>query len=234
MSAPTDQDKNQKKPAPRPTASWAPLAAIGVLAVIMGVSFVLLRPLIVLLPEDQRFTGMTPDQLKALNGQLFAWIGMVFRSWGAFAIGLGTMIAAVAGTAYRRGDLWAWLDVGHCRHPNLRHIPDRKCVAGLGLQICDCATSCSVFMGALVWAPLTASGQWEATVMSQVKTFLGSTAGLIACLVAAALGIYLLVFHLAHVALAVPYLVLLACPLMHFMHRGHHHHSAGNAGSTKS
>jgi hypothetical protein len=70
--------------------------------------------------------------------------------------------------------------------------------------------------------------------MSQVKTFLGSTAGLIACLVAAALGIYLLVFHLAHVALVVPYLVLLACPLMHFFHRGHHHHGAGNVDSTKS
>jgi hypothetical protein len=104
---PTDEHENQK-PVLRPIASWATLAAIGVLAVIMGMSFVLLRPLIVLLPEDQRFTGMTPDQLKALNGQLFAWIGMVFRSWGAFAIGLGTMIAAVAGTAYRRGDLWAW------------------------------------------------------------------------------------------------------------------------------
>jgi len=69
--------------------------------------------------------------------------------------------------------------------------------------------------------------------MSQVKTFLGSTAGLIACVVAAALGIYLLVFHLAHVALVVPYLVLLACPLMHFLHRGHHHHGAGNVDSTK-
>jgi hypothetical protein len=44
------------------------------------------------------------------------------------------------------------------------------------------------------------------------------------CLVAAALSIYLLVFHLTHVALVLPYLVLLACPLMH---RGHHHHGAG-------
>ena len=60
--------------------------------------------------------------------------------------------------------------------------------------------------------------------MSEVKSFLGSTAGLITCLAVAALGVYLLVFHLAHVALAVPYLVLLACPLMHLMHRGHHGH----------
>lgn len=65
--------------------------------------------------------------------------------------------------------------------------------------------------------------------MSQIKGFLGSTVGLITCLVAAALGIYLLVFHLAHVVLVVPYLALMACPLMHLMHRGHHHHGARNA-----
>lgn len=55
--------------------------------------------------------------------------------------------------------------------------------------------------------------------MSQFKTFLGSTAGLIACALIAALGVY----HLTHVALLLPYLILLACPLMHLMHRGHSH-----------
>lgn len=60
--------------------------------------------------------------------------------------------------------------------------------------------------------------------MSDVKSFLGSPAGLVTCLVAAGLGVYLLIYHLAHVALAVPYLFLLACPLMHLMHRGHHGH----------
>ena len=59
------------------------------------------------MPEDQRFIAMTPEQLKALNPHLFVWVGMVFRLWGA-AIGLGTMISAVAGTAYRHGDRWAW------------------------------------------------------------------------------------------------------------------------------
>ena len=48
--------------------------------------------------------------------------------------------------------------------------------------------------------------------MSEFKTFIGSQAGLFTCLVAAALGIYLLVFHLTHVALALPYLVpLVSC-----------------------
>ncbi len=67
--------------------------------------------------------------------------------------------------------------------------------------------------------------------MSQIKTFLGSTTGFIACLIVAALGVYLLVYHLAHVVLLVPYLVLLACPLMHLMHRGHHHHGGATSRS---
>lgn len=60
--------------------------------------------------------------------------------------------------------------------------------------------------------------------MSDIKSFLGSTAGLAVCTALAVLGLYLLVYHLNHVLLAVPYLFLLACPLMHLMHRGHHSH----------
>jgi hypothetical protein len=41
---------------------------------------------------------------------------------------------------------------------------------------------------------------------------------------AAALGLYLVVWHSLHLAAALPLLVLLACPLLHvFMHGGHHH-----------
>lgn len=49
-------------------------------------------------------------------------------------------------------------------------------------------------------------------------------------LVAGAVGIYyLLTEHLAHVTQAIPFLFLLACPLMHLFHgHGHHgHHSHG-------
>jgi hypothetical protein len=49
-------------------------------------------------------------------------------------------------------------------------------------------------------------------------------------LVAGAVGIYyLLTEHLAHVGQAVPFLFLLACPLMHFFH-GHGHHGHGRHG----
>ena len=44
---------------------------------------------------------------------------------------------------------------------------------------------------------------------------------------------FLLTEHLAHVVGALPFLLLLACPLMHvFMHHGHHHgHHHGAAGA---
>lgn len=90
-----------------PKVAWVTLVAIGVLAVLMGSAFVLLRPAVVLLPEDQRYTGMTPEELRSLHPALFDWMGMVFRSWGAFAIGLGIAIASLAGFSYRSGDIWA-------------------------------------------------------------------------------------------------------------------------------
>jgi len=92
----------------RPLGSWATLVVIGGLVILMGVTFVFFRPLVALLPEDQRFISLTPEQLNAFNPKLFVWIGLVFRSWGAFAIGLGIMLCTVAGTAYRAGERWAW------------------------------------------------------------------------------------------------------------------------------
>lgn len=58
--------------------------------------------------------------------------------------------------------------------------------------------------------------------MSKATSFLGSPAGLITCLALAAAGAYLLLTHTGHALAALPYLALLACPLMHLFHRGHH------------
>ncbi|MGJ3263498.1 MAG: DUF2933 domain-containing protein [Salinarimonas sp.] len=59
---------------------------------------------------------------------------------------------------------------------------------------------------------------------SALRRFLRSRVNLAACLALAALGVYLLATHTGHVLAAVPYLVLVACPLLHlFMHRGHGH-----------
>ena len=57
--------------------------------------------------------------------------------------------------------------------------------------------------------------------MNAFRCFLGSRWGLLATLVVAALGAYLLWTHTGHVLAAAPYLLLLACPLLHFF--GHRH-----------
>ncbi|HEY0715032.1 MAG TPA: DUF2933 domain-containing protein [Polyangia bacterium] len=51
------------------------------------------------------------------------------------------------------------------------------------------------------------------------------------CVFAAIAGYFLLAEHRAHLTGIVPYLLLLACPLIHFfMHRGHGRHSSQKGG----
>lgn len=49
--------------------------------------------------------------------------------------------------------------------------------------------------------------------------------GVVFTLGLAAVSYYLLTEHLEHLALALPYVFLLACPLMHIFGHGHGHHS---------
>ncbi|MHB2168992.1 DUF2933 domain-containing protein [Alsobacter sp. R-9] len=62
------------------------------------------------------------------------------------------------------------------------------------------------------------------------RPFWSSPAGLGLAVLLAVAAFYLLTEHQAHLFGVLPYLFLLACPLMHmFMHRGHHHHGAAGA-----
>lgn len=62
--------------------------------------------------------------------------------------------------------------------------------------------------------------------MNAVISLLGSKSGLAVTVAAAALGVYLLVTHTGHVLAAAPYLLLVACPLLHVFG---HHHGSGHA-----
>ena len=62
--------------------------------------------------------------------------------------------------------------------------------------------------------------------------FFGTRSGLAVTIVAAALGVYLLATHTGHTLAALPYLLLLACPLMHVF--GHHHGSAHKPAANRS
>jgi hypothetical protein len=53
-----------------------------------------------------------------------------------------------------------------------------------------------------------------------------SPASLSICSLLIIMGFYLLMEHTAHVLGALPYLLLLLCPVLHlFHHRGHRHHT---------
>lgn len=60
---------------------------------------------------------------------------------------------------------------------------------------------------------------------AQFRSFLGSKAGWAVTLSLAVLGGYLLWNHTGHAVYALPYLFLLACPLMHVFGHHHGHHS---------
>lgn len=59
------------------------------------------------------------------------------------------------------------------------------------------------------------------------RCFLGTKLGLALSLSVAALGIYLFLTHTGHIVWALPYLILLLCPLMHLF--GHHHGHTGKS-----
>jgi hypothetical protein len=67
------------------------LAVLGVLTVATGVHFLLLRP--AMLPEDIRFTGVTPDRLPP---RMIEWLGIVFRTWGGFMAGFGILLLGIS------------------------------------------------------------------------------------------------------------------------------------------
>jgi hypothetical protein len=65
--------------------------------------------------------------------------------------------------------------------------------------------------------------------IAQCRFFLGSKLGWAVTLSLAVLGAYLLWTHTGHVFYALPYLLLLACPLMHvFEHHHRHDHKQEN------
>ena len=47
-----------------------------------------------ILPEDFRFTKLGPNELPT---EALEWLQIVFRTWGAFVLGFGVLLMAIAG-----------------------------------------------------------------------------------------------------------------------------------------
>jgi hypothetical protein len=64
---------------------------LGILTLALGCHFLFFRP--AMLPEDVRFTGVTPSDLPP---RIIEWIHIVFRTWGGFMAGFGIVQIGVA------------------------------------------------------------------------------------------------------------------------------------------
>ncbi len=89
--------------------AWKILFIIGLVTVFLGLHFIFIRPTFVFFPEDSRFTQLSAEQLQTYNSNLFNWIGLVFRSWGAFVISTGVFVMGTAAFGLRKKEKWAFI-----------------------------------------------------------------------------------------------------------------------------
>jgi hypothetical protein len=64
----------------------------------------------------------------------------------------------------------------------------------------------------------------------ETMSWIRSRSGIVFLVFLGIVGFFLVTEHTAHVFGALPFLLLLACPLMHFLHRGHGHARGGDPG----
>ncbi|RYY45190.1 MAG: hypothetical protein EOO06_16910 [Chitinophagaceae bacterium] len=79
--------------------SSALLALSGLLLAAMGVYFIFLRPSI--LPEDLRYMGSTPENIKQNVPGLFNWLQKVFWVMGGYIFTAGLLTVFVSVTSFR-------------------------------------------------------------------------------------------------------------------------------------
>ena len=56
----------------------------------------------------ESFTGRTWQELMAMSPTAAAFMGVLFRVYGAYVVAFGLLAIAIAVTAFRRGDAWSW------------------------------------------------------------------------------------------------------------------------------
>ena len=56
----------------------------------------------------ESFTGRSWPELVATSPTAAAFMGVLFRVYGAYIVAFGLLAIAIAATAFRHGDAWAW------------------------------------------------------------------------------------------------------------------------------
>jgi hypothetical protein len=58
--------------------------------------------------EYENFTGYSWSELSSTSPNAVVFMTLVFRMYGIYGVGFSLMAIAIAVTAYRRGESWAW------------------------------------------------------------------------------------------------------------------------------
>jgi RsiW-degrading membrane proteinase PrsW (M82 family) len=82
--------------------AWGAMAALAP-GYLLGPGF---KP--ILAAGYEGFTGQSWQQLMATTPTAAAFMTVLFRVYGAYVVAFGLLAIAVAATAFRRGDGWAW------------------------------------------------------------------------------------------------------------------------------
>jgi hypothetical protein len=79
--------------------AWRVLFVGGLILVGLGLYFIFLRP--ALLPEDPRYMGTSPEQLRVTAPGLLLWLARVFWVLGGYMLSTGVLTCYVAATSFR-------------------------------------------------------------------------------------------------------------------------------------
>ena len=88
----------------RPRIAMFIFVACGFWLIGLGLYFVLLRP--PLLPEDLRYMGISPSEMRATMPGLERWLHRVFTVMGGFMTGAGVLTISVATDASAAREKW--------------------------------------------------------------------------------------------------------------------------------
>ena len=95
--------------------SWKVMVGYGILNIFFAIlvplqSYFALpnQPMFVFGAGDERFTGLSWNQIMALSPELGRWIVLTMVSMCAMMMGGGILIVALARNPYRKGERWAW------------------------------------------------------------------------------------------------------------------------------
>lgn len=93
----------------RASRAWLIFFLIGWIAIVVGIAYLLVpEPWLMDRRANERLLDMSFEELLQQVPTLPSYLVVIYRFFGLYLLGFGMVTAAVAATAFRRGERWAW------------------------------------------------------------------------------------------------------------------------------